>query len=290
MTNYFNSAIDFDDLRNFVLQELHEPVTTGSEAVPLDMVEDKLNATYAEVFNDQRIKPSAREADISFALAEDTTLSAAVAVSATSVGLTESANWQSSGKALLQSDVITYTGNSSDTLTGVTGVNVAHDSGEIARQMYLLTTVASDIVAEQIQYIEVNGIPQTYMPYESLINGIDLNPNCYTVFEGYLIFSRVGTTGSDTPSKVLMVYTQTLTPMSADADVPTLIPNTWRTPILGYGACMKIAASDAYRTSWDWWKSEHEKAVKQYVAFKNNRVRDRSNKLRPSIYKRFVNV
>lgn len=288
MTNYFNSAITFDNLRNFVLQELHEPVSTGSEAVPLDLVEDRLNMVYAEVFNDQRIKPSAREADISFKLADDTTLSAALAVGATSVGLTESANWQSSGKGLLQSDIITYTGNVADVLTGVTGVNVAHDSGELARQMYSLSTVASDIVAEQIQYIEVNGIPQTYMSYESLINGIDFFPNCYTVFEGYLIFSRVGTTGGDTPSKVLMVYTQTLTPLSADADVPTLIPNSWRIPILGYGACMKIAASDAYRTSWDWWKAEYEKATKQYVAFKNNRVRDRSNKIRPSIYKRFI--
>jgi hypothetical protein len=287
MANYFSSDQTFLELCGFVLQELHEP-STGSEAVPMDLVEDKINAVYAEVFNDQGIKPSAREADISFALSDDTTLDGAVAVGATSIVLRDATNWKTSGKVLLQGDIITYTGKTTNTLTGVTGVNVTHQDGETARQMYSLATLASDIQAEQIQYIDINGIPQTYMGWENIVNGIDFFPNSYSVFEGYLLFSRNGTSSGSSASKVFMAYTQSLTPLSADGDKPTLIPNSWRQPLLGYGACMKIAGADAYRTAWDFWKSGHDEAKAQYIAFKNTRVRDRVNKIRPSLYSRLL--
>lgn len=287
MTNYFSSDISFVNLVGVVLQQLHEP-STGSEAVPTDLVEDTINEVYAEVFNDGRIKQSSRENSITFGLADDTTLNGALSAGASSITLNDSSTWQSSGAVLLQSDIAAYTTNAANVLGTVTGVDIAHQDGEIARQLYLLSTIASDIDAEQIQYIDINGIPQAYMGYENLINNINYVPNSYSVFKGYLMFSRTSVGASGTQGKVMMIYSQKVTPLSADADKPTLIQNQYRIPLLAYGACMKIAASDSMRTTWDWWKAEYERALSQYIMFRNRRVIDRNNKIRPSIYQRYV--
>ena len=287
MTNYFSSDLTFTELTSLTLQQLKESVA-GSEAVSIDLVEDTINTVYFEVFTDPSMKQSAREADISFAVAPDTTLNGAVAVSATSVILTDATNFPSSGRAFLQDDIISYTGKSSNTLTGVTGVNVAHDSGENVRAMYLLTTLASDIDVEQIQALYVNGITQTPIGYENLLSNLNYFPNSYAIYDGYLIFSRSSVSTGGSSSKALMTYTQVVTALSASGDKPTLIPNSFRIPLLVYGSAMKLAAADAYRTSWDWWTKQYEAALKRYIFLRNNRVRDRNNKVRPSVYKRLM--
>ena len=285
MPIYFSSDIDFENLQNLVLRELKEPESTGSEAVPIQLVKDVLNIVYSEAFNDQRMKQSAREKDISFNLANDTTLAADAAAGDTTLSLTDSSTFRTAGKVLLTSEIADFTGNAANTLTGVTNLNIAHISGEVVRQLYPLISIASDIETESIQYIDVNGIPQQYMSYENLITATRFYPNSYAIYLGHIIFSRQSTTGgSSVQPKCLMMYTQKVTPLSATTDKPALIPNSFRVPILVYGAAMKIAASDAYRTSWDWWEKQYEKGLSQYIAFKNNRVIDRNNKRRPSVY------
>jgi len=288
-TSYFGSDIDFQALQNLTLRELREPESTGSEAVPVELVKDTINMVYAEAFNDQRMKQSARENDISFNLANDTILDADAAVGATSLILQDSSSFRTSAKVLLLSEIATYTGNNgTTTLTGVSGIDIIHYSGEVVRQLYPLSSIASDIESESIQYLDVNGIPQQFMAYENLITAINFYPNSYSIYKGNLIFSRQSTIGgTQVVADVLMIYTQKVTPLSADTDKPSLIPNSWRIPILVYGAAMKIAASDAYRTSWDWWESKYKEALSQYIAFKNTRVKDVNNKRRPSVYGTF---
>jgi len=283
-TAYYSSDIDFVNLQNLTLRELREPEATGSEAVPVELVKDMINTVYAEAFNDQRMKQSAREKDISFNLANDTTLVSDVLAGAVTLPLSDSTTFRTAGKVLLESEIADYTGNTiiTNTLTGVTNIDINHLSGEVVRQMYPLSSIASDIEAEQIQYLDVNGIPQQYISYENLITATRFYPNSYAVYKGHIIFSRQSTTGGTTVlPKVLMIYTQKVTPLSMTTDKPSLIPNSWRIPILVYGAAMKIAASDAFRTSWDWWDKEYNKALSQYIAFKNNRVKDINNKRRP---------
>lgn len=288
MTNYFSSDLTLTEMTTMVLQALHEPLS-GSEAVSIDLVEDTINIVYSEAFTDQRIKPSAREADISFYVAPDTTLDGDVLVGATTIDVTDATYMQSSGKIMLEGDVVSYTGKTANQLTGVTGVNVKHYSGETVRQMYLLSSIASGIEAEQITYLDVNGIPQTYMGYENLVSNMNYFPNSYSVFEGYLLLNRVGTAAGGTPSTALMSFVQNVTKLTNTTDKPSLIPNAYRVPLLVYGTCMKLAAQDAFRTSWDWWDREHKAALTRYIAMRNNRVKDRNNKIRPSIYSRFFN-
>lgn len=286
MTVLVTSDTDYASLYGNVLRELKEPAI-GSEAVSLDLVKDKVNEVYMEVFNDQRMKQSARENDVSFSLSADQTLAVNALVGDITIQLSDVTGWQTTGKALLLSEIITYTGINAinNTLTGVTGLTTNHYAGESVRQMYNLSTITSNIDEEQIQYLDVNGIVQYYMSYEQLITQINFFPNTYCVYKGYLLFSRQSSIGNPVrPSIALMVYTQKVTPMTTGTDKPTLIPNSFRVPILVYGAAMKIAAADAFKTSWDWWKGEYEKAVNQYIAFKNCRVKDVNNKRRPTVY------
>jgi len=290
MTNYFSSDLTLTELTSMVLQRLHEPIT-GSEAVSIDLVEDTINAVYFDVFNDPTMKQSARENDASFNVAPDTTINndSGVSAGATELDLTDATNFQDSGKVILHGDIATYTGKSSNQLTGVTGVDLAHEDGETVRQMYLLTDLASDIDGEQIQYMEIDGIPQVPMGYENLISKLQYFPNAYAIYKGYLILSRASVSTGGQTSKALMTYTQTVTKLTDSGDKPSLIPNGLRIPLLVYGACLRIAAQDAYRVSWDWWKDEYEAALKKYIALKNNRIKDRNNKTRPAIYRRFTN-
>lgn len=289
-TSYFSSDLTFENLQNMVLRELKEPESTGSEAAPVELIKDTLNVVYAEVFNDQRMKQSARENDVSFNLANDTTLNADAAAGAVSLVLSDSSGFRTAGKTLLLSDIADYTGNNgTTTLTGVTNLNVAHYSGEIVRQLYPLSSLASTIDSESIQYININGIPQQYMPYEDVITSFNFYPNSYAIYKGHLLFSPQSTNGSNaTSANVFMVFTEKVVPMSGSTDKPALIPNEFRVPVLVYGTCYKLAASDAFRTSWDWYKGEYDKGCAQYIAFKNNRVKDRYNKRRPTLYSRFM--
>lgn len=287
MTALYTSDTTLANLQQIVLRELREP-TTGSEAIPLDLVTDAINQIYTEAFNDQRIKKSARQNTVSFNTAVTDQLSGAVLAGATSITINDASTFRSKGQLLLLSDIVSYTGKAGNTFTGVTGVDVDQEDGNIVRQLYPLADIASDIDEENVQYLDINGLPQQYMSYENLITSVNFYPNSYGVYKGNLVFSRQSSIGGGAvPGKALMIYTQKVVPMTSGTDKPTLIPNSFRIPILAYGACYRLAAADSYRMSWDFWKGEYDKALSQYIAFKNNRVSDINNKRRPSIYSPF---
>lgn len=285
-TVYFNSDMTFINLINLVLRALKEPENTGSEAVSVEEVKDAINMIYSAAFNDQRMKQSARENNTSFQLANDTTLSADLNVGDTTMQITDASSYLPAGRVLALSEMIDYTTNDLNTiLGGLSGLQIPQLSGAVIRQMYPLTTLAPTIQEESIQYLDVNGIPQQFMEYPTNVTAINFYPNSYSIYKGFLIISRQSTIGGNNQQQsALMIYTQKVVPLSANTDKPVLIPNTWRIPILVYGACMKIAAEDAFRTSWDWWKSEYERSLSQYIAFRNTRVKDINNRRRPSVY------
>lgn len=288
MATYVNSAVTFEDLQNMVLQELKEALP-GTEAVPLDLVKDKLNLVYMEAFNDQRMNQTAREGNASFQVANDATLVGDYDAGDDEIELSSAVTFQSSGMVLLQDELIPYSAKVGNILTlPVTGLDVKHYDGEVARQVYTLSLIAPNIDTEQVHYVDVNGIPYTYMHYDQLFNNINFFPNCYTIYQGHLLLSRQATQGSDDPlSAALITYSTTVVPMEETTDEPSLIPNSFRASVLVNGACYKIGASDDFRTSTDYWKNEYELALAKYIAFKNTRVRDINNKKRPTVWSRF---
>lgn len=288
-TNYFTNNINFTALTNLVLRELKEPEGSGSEAVSVQQAQDTLNMVYSEAFNDQRMKQSAREQNVSFQVANDTTLVNNQNVGDTSLVLSDSSSFLPASRVLMLSAMADYTSNDLvTTLSGVTPLTVPQLSGNVVRQMYPLTTLAPNIDTESIQYMDINGIPQSFMEYPTNITATDFYPNSYSIYKGFLIFSRQSSIGGNgLQSTALMIYTQVVTPMILTTDIPSLIPNSWRVPILVYGACMKLAAADGFRTSWDYWRDSYKDALSQYIAFRNNRVKDLQNKRRPVIWNSF---
>jgi hypothetical protein len=286
--SYYSADINFESLVNLVLRELKEPEGVGSEAVTVGLVKDTINMVYAEAFNDQRMKQSARENNISFQLANDTTLTADLNVGDPTMLIDDAVSFLAAGRVLGLSEMIDYTTNDFvHTLGGLSGLQIMQPSGTVIRQMYPLTTLCPNIQSENFQYFDVNGIPQQYMEYPTNITAVNFYPNSYSIYKGFLIISRQSTVGGNAQrSDGLIIYTQQVVPLLNTTDIPTLIPNSWRIPILVYGAAMRIAASDAYKTSWDWWNSQYTMALSQYIAFKNCRVIDRNNKVRPILYNR----
>lgn len=285
MATYVSGAITFAELQTQVLQELHEALP-GTEAVPLDLVKDKLNLVYLEAFNDQRMNQTAREANSSFTVANDTTLDADFDVGDVAISVEDATTFQSAGQLVLQSEIVTYTSEAANVFTlPAPGLEAPHYSSESVRQAYTLATIAPNVDTEQIHYVDVNGIPQTYMTYEQLLSNINFYANSYSIYQGHLILSRQSDPGNTNPLSVcLMVYSQTVNVLEDDDDVPTLIPNSFRAGVLVNGACYKIAAPDDFRTPTDYWKAEYEKSLAQYIAFKNTRVRDINNKQRPTVW------
>lgn len=293
MTTYFSADTNFGELQKLVLQKLHEPLT-GSEAVPLDLVKDKLNEVYFDVFNAPSIKQSARENDVTFNVVPDGTLASDASAGDSSIVLTSSDYFRSSGKVLLQSEIFTYTSNTvgTETLSSSSDtLSVDHASGEVVRQMYPLSSIASDIDQEQIHFLSVEGIPFHFREYDSIISQSLFEPFTYTVYKDNLILSQQGTYGSSsgtTLAKAIMTYSQKITVMSADADTPSLIPQALRVPILVNGAAARIAIDDNFYTGWDGWMKAYEDGKKQYIYAKNNRIKGVSNRRRPSVYDKFL--
>jgi hypothetical protein len=80
----------------------------------------------------------------------ETTLNGAVSVGDTTITLTSASAFATSGSGNIDGDTISWTGKSSNDLTGVTGISVAHASGVIVQQgefAHVLREICGDIAA-----------------------------------------------------------------------------------------------------------------------------------------------
>lgn len=106
-----------------------------------------------QVYNDYgRSNPSVTE----------TTANGAVSVGATTITLTSASAFATSGSGNIDGDTISWTGKSSNDLTGVTGVSIAHASGVTVQQgefAHVLREVCADIAAAY--YMEDESTMQT---------------------------------------------------------------------------------------------------------------------------------
>ena len=91
-----------------------------------------------------------------------TTLNGAVAAGATSVVLTSGTDFADAGSGNIDGESFTWTGKSTHTLTGVTGVSFDHLSGVTVQEgafAHILREVCADLAAAQ--YLEDEGTHQT---------------------------------------------------------------------------------------------------------------------------------
>ena len=91
-----------------------------------------------------------------------TTLNGAVSAGATTITLTSATGFTSAGSGNIDGDSFTWTGISSNDLTGITGISADHASGVVVEQgefAHILREVCADLAAAS--YLEDEGTHQT---------------------------------------------------------------------------------------------------------------------------------
>ena len=155
------------------------------------------------------------EAYVSSTGAADTTLATALTVGATSVVLTDASTFSSSGTIQVEEEAITYSGKSSNTLTGASrgqfgSTAAAHASGTVVQNSSgAVTTSTNDISLTKIDRSAYAGLPnkgQTGQPSQYYVDrqtrptiSLYLTPdaNTYTFLKYYYI-QRIQDAGSYT--------------------------------------------------------------------------------------------
>ena len=129
-------ATTYIEAINSVYEQLREnPSSKESNKVyPLNLVKSSLSDIQQRELSKKNY-PFLNKTE-NFNASIDTTLSVATTVGAITITLTDSSGLKSSGKIVINEEVITYTGNTANVLTGVTGVGVIHAVGTKVKQVY----------------------------------------------------------------------------------------------------------------------------------------------------------
>lgn len=170
----------------------------GAEEAMLLTVTDKANREYYNKFQLGGGEPrSDRASETGGTLAADTTLNGAITSSSVSVILDSVTGYASSGVGAVwdatNPDFIEYTGISTLTLTGVTGIGYNHADAAGFSILYALPANFESFrsASDSPDGVEVNGIPYRFT------TGVPVG-NQFSVYDNgtkYLLFSR-GTTGN----------------------------------------------------------------------------------------------
>ena len=280
MATYISLDMDFTALCSLVLNEYKEPVT-GSSAVSLDTVKDAINSVYMDVFNEPEDDAYLREGNYEFPIFPDGVLATALSIGDTSIVLESAVNFANSARGLLieDTDIAAYTGSDlTTTLTGVTGVQAAHDAGVSVRQGYPLSVI-TDLDEQEINVVKVDGITYGFVQPSLWFNSYGSQYNTYTIYNGNLYFPK--TTALQSGS---MIYNKELTLMTNTTDKPALIPGKFREALLVSGAVMRIGVRDDMRTGYEWHEGRYRRELKKFYAFANNRIKTKGPIIRPSVY------
>lgn len=271
------------DIASAVLQEYHEPVT-GSTEMPLDLVYDKINIIYLELFNSPIDLSYYRESRFTFITIQDQTLFADSVVGATSVQITDSTTWPNATRSILLSDreFDIYTANTvaaPGTLSGLTALAAPHTAGDPVRISYPLSNI-SDIDEQELNRLFVDGIPYDFEKPEIFFTVTQSHAFRFTVFQSNLwLPTSVGDSRDAT-----LIYQKKVVPMTDVAAKPTLIPPKWRPGLLVSGAISRLGVRDEMRTGWDWHQAKYQETTKMFYALGNNRIKSGAPILRPSMF------
>jgi hypothetical protein len=279
MVQYVNLDMTLGEIASAVLNEYKEPVT-GSSAMPLDTVYDKINEVYLDIFNEPADDSYLRESDFTFTCASDTTLNGAVSAGASSITLTDASEFPNTARTILigGKDFATYTGsNLTTTLSGVSGVDVNHIDGSVVQLGYSLSAI-TDIDEQLINAVIVNGVPYAYQQPSVWLNTGN-NNQYFTIFEGVLFLPK-----GVSSQIITIIYSKKLTMMTTSGSKPTLIPGKYRPGLLVSGAIYKMGVRDEMRTGWEYHNQRYALELKKFYAFANNRIKTKGPIVRPSIY------
>lgn len=184
------------------------------------------------------------ESNTYFSSVQDTSLSAATTVGATTLSLTSSSAFPASGNVFIEWDIAAYTGNAANTLSGVTGVGFAHPSGTKVKPVFDLPSDMGRVTRmvydgafflkgvdyrEYLQELQKQGRAYYSTDTSSTADTFLIQP-FYTILEGAYIVVF----GLNLDSKMLQLYYQkTPTTLTATTDTVT-IPDDYALHTLPY--------------------------------------------------------
>ena len=271
------TALTLAELKVKILRQLKED-TTGSAAFPDELLEDTINEIYEESFNQPNKQIKIRTTELEFITAIDNTLNGALAIGDTSIVLnTDSSVLPSTGRILIENEFIDYTANDDVyTLTCAAGAILqTHDDGKTVRPCYALPSAMDE---ERVQYINVNGLQYDIVDIAEMLDTYKSNYRHFAIHEDYLLLPENSSVLGAT-----MFYTPVLTRMDTGTDIPTLIPNNFRVPLLVNGSVGKLMLLDSQR-GWEVYTEKFNRALKMFYAGYGRQSDMRNKRTSKSIY------
>lgn len=233
-----STFLEIQDKVYDIVRDGNASAASPSEAFPLAEVKEEINQVYFDVFNQPNTKPYLSQKYQTFDGVPDTTLSAAASAGAATLTVTSTTGYPSSGSLYIDdSDLVTYTGTTATTFTGVSGLTVDHASSARVQPLYDLP---SDIDEQKIVMIHEKDLlyPYYFMEYEFRTRRI-LSSYTFTIINGKLMFEH----NQNASNIFMMVYQSAPVEMTADGDTPSLIPSSFRI-MLAYGAAGRLLMAD----------------------------------------------
>ena len=243
----------YSDAQNAVYEQLRaNPSTKESNRVyPIDLVKKSINDAHQRVLNKNNY--SFLNKTYNFNTSIDTALAEDITSASVTIDVSDSSGLKTSGAIVVNEDIIIYTGNSSDTLTGVSGINTSYESGDKVKQVYSLSSDFSITNFKKPISLFINGNEIEYYDYRG-----KQDVSGYTVYDGYLYIP----TQSSTEVGILK-YIQEVTELTDDADT-FLIPDDYITLVVEYALykCHKQVDDDKAMLAFQ----EFDRIVKEFEA------------------------
>ena len=197
------------------------------------------NAEWLRTFKRYGEPPRERKSEYGIDIIAQTTLSADQASGATTASLTSSSSFPSSGAIVVYDDgmpdIELYTGNAANVLSGVTGVNWGHESGDQVSCLYALPSTFGTMrsTTEAPEGVTVNSIPYFHSPDNPQTHHYSLYVSGSTTY----LWLPLGLSGS-----ARVVYNSlrtTIDEVTDEVDVPVEYENflVWR--LVEHGAISK---------------------------------------------------
>lgn len=174
------NTITFLTIQNQVYEELRaNPSDKESNRVyPISLVKQSINDAQQRTLNRKNypflIKSAVFTSNI------DTKLSADTTVGGTTLSVVDASGLKTAGKLLINENVISNTGKSSNTLTGVTGITAVHKSGNVVKQLYRINTDLSITDFNKPISVIIDDVEYKYYDYRGI------QEDGFTVYNGDL--------------------------------------------------------------------------------------------------------
>lgn len=199
-------------MANKTLQELTDRVyynlgvPEDHPSAPLETVQDIVNEIEFRILKGMKF-PFMKDKKL-FRTIQDVTLSADITTASTEITVPTGFISSSESYMIINHDVIKYTGvttGATDTLTGVTGIDISHDSGDSVRQLFTVPTTFShqprlQIGSREWEYVlNMTGSYERFMTRrftihnESGVELLELNGSPSNVVAEFSFYKKGGT-------------------------------------------------------------------------------------------------